>query len=123
MVVEEQLLELVEDQIEIATGVRCSVFQRIRKRTGAPSGRLDQGGNRISRPSREDDDLYALLLPEAVRDPRAQDGALPDSARPVQDRDAGRHQIGGDHLRLSFASKEQQRVEIGVLEGRETLVR
>ncbi len=71
--VEKQFLELVEDQIEIPAGIRSRVFERIRKRAAVCFGSFDQRFNRVSRPGREDDDLYALLLPKTVRDSGAQD--------------------------------------------------
>jgi hypothetical protein len=121
-VVEEQLLELIEDQIEIAARVCRRFLQRTRKRSIAAAGRFDHGGNRIPRPGGKDDNLYPLLLSKTMSNPGAEHGALADAARAVQHRDASRHEVGGDDLRLMFTPEEQQRVEIGVLEWREALV-
>src|SRR6266511_3959369 len=84
---------------------------------------LDQCSHRLARPGREDDDLGLLLPAKPVCHSGAQDGALADSARSVQDGDACGNEIGGDHLALALASKEEERVAVGVLERRKSLER
>ena len=48
---------------------------------------------------------------------------LADAARAVEDGQTRSHQIRDDHLDLTLAAEEEQRVELGVVEGRQPLVR
>src|SRR6266508_93803 len=122
-VVEEALLELVEDQVEIAACTIRRVCKRVHERVSVPAHRFDQRRRRLARPGREDDDFGLLLPTKSVRHAGAQDGALADSARPVQDGDPRGDEIGGDHLALALAPEKEERVEIGVFERSEPLER
>ena len=55
--------------------------------------------------------------------PGAEHRALPDAQRPVEHREARRHHVGGDHLRLALPAEEEQGVEVAVVERGEALVR
>ncbi len=102
-VVEEVLLELVEDQERLARGRR----QR-----------------RLHGPFVEQCDLcFRGELPEPSDDRRAQNGALADAARTVENGELRGEEIGDDHLGLTFPPEEEERVDLGVLETCEALVR
>src|SRR2546429_9775678 len=68
-------------------------------------------------------DVDTSLLAELVRDTRSKHGRLSHTGRPEQHRYARRHQIRGDHLTVTVATEEKQRVDGGVFERRQTLVR
>ena len=57
----------------------------------------------------------------ALRDAGAQERALADAARAVEH--VSRERQVRDHVALALAAEEEQRVELGVLERREALVR
>ena len=58
-----------------------------------------------------------------MRHPGAKHGALPHAARAVEHGQPCREDIRRDDLALAFAPEEEQRVELGVLERDEALVR
>ena len=142
-VVDEVLLRLVEDQVEVKSEllrpggeVVCerSVTRRA-PRTAEELGldRCSELGDHVSAPGAEDHDreltrptrldILPVELQQLVRDPGAQQRALPYATRPVQDRQPGREQVGRDDLPLALAPEEQHRVERRVFEGREALER
>ena len=133
LVVEEVLLELVEDEVELGVEPPRPGRERVGERhastkragTVADSGfdGVEQIRNGVARPGREDDDDGVLLAPETMRDARLQQGRLPDAARAVEDGQPRGHQVRDDHLDLALAAEEEQRVELGVVERRQPLVR
>ena len=68
---------------------------------------MDEPGHRVSGPGREDDDLDVSLLPEAMGDSGAQDGALADSTRSVQHGKTRGDEVRGNDLALALASEEE----------------
>ena len=62
-------------------------------------------------------DVLPRLPPQPVRHAGAEHRALPDPARAVEHRQPGREHIRRDDLALALAPEEQERVELGVLEG------
>src|SRR5206468_5944273 len=72
LVVEEALLELVEDQVQIAPRTIGGVRERIREIPPGSACRLDERRDRVPRPRREDDHLRLVLLPQPMRDAGAQ---------------------------------------------------
>src|SRR5262249_43930126 len=121
-VVQEELLELIEDHVEIAAGPIGGMGERAREVTAHPPRRVDERGDRVSPPTGEDQCLRLSLLPEPVRDACPEDRALPNAARSVQDRDPRGDQVRRDDLALPFASEEEKRVGVRVLERRKALV-
>ena len=127
-VVEDVLLEVVEQQMELPALLRDS-----RHRVDEPRGRAELaalGMDRSDQPSR------GILGPRVVHDDRCtaqlaqpaghagtEERALADAARSVENGEPAREHVrrhGGD---LALAAEEEQRVELGVLERREALVR
>src|SRR6266545_151793 len=106
-----------------AQPIRKQIRNRSFQRVESGERGLDQRCGEVARPGRKDNDLDLLLLAQSMCNPRAQDGALPDPAGPVQDGDACSHEVGGDDLAIDFASEEEERIEIRVFERGETLVR
>ena len=103
VVVEEVLLELVEDQERLAVGI---------------------GQRRLDRPFVEHDDLGLRRdLAQATCDGGAENRALADPARPVEDGQLRREHVRDDDLGLALAPEEEEGVELGVLERRKALVR
>ena len=131
--VEEVLLELVEDDVELGVESPCPRGEHIGRRPASTNGAgvvarrrfdgVEQIRHGVARPGREDDHDRMLLAPQTVGDAGLQERRLADAARPVEDGQAGGHQIGDDHLDLALAAEEEQRIKGGVVEGREALVR
>ena len=127
-VVEEVLLELVEDEVELAFH-RRDERDRVHDRTGRLHARGGCDGcveraQRVVGPRVEDDDAGMLGEgPQIARDAGAQHGALADAARPVEHGQPRRDEVRDDDLALALAAEEEQRVELRVLERREALVR
>ena len=107
LVVEEELLELIEHQVDVAPGTRCQIRERL-------AGIADPGGMNPNVDTR--------LLSKLVRDTRSQHGGLADAGRPEQHRQARGHQVRRDHLTVTVAPEEEQRVDRGVFERRQALV-
>ena len=127
-VVEEVLLGLVEDEVDVAVGLRAA---RAPSSGATPFGaaarglgdRLGERDGRIVAPAREDDDERLLgKLAQRACDGRAQERRLPDAARAVEHRQPRGDEVRDDDLALALAPEEEQRVELGVLEGVEPLV-
>ena len=127
-VVEEVLLRLVEDEVDVppvlgALEPRQHGAVGVRTPRRLPQG-VGQRRRRILTPAREDDHERILgERPERARDGRAQERRLPDAARAVQHRQARSDEVGGHDLVLALPAEEEQRVELGVLEDVEPLVR
>ena len=107
-VVDEVLVELVEDEVDLA-------FGRLAEQ-------LDEARPRVAAPRVEDDDLFARF-PQPVRDPGPEQRALPHAARAIQDGEAIGEQVRGDDLGLALAPEEQKRVQCRLVERRKALVR
>ena len=67
--------------------------------------------------------MFAWACRRSGDDTGLQDRALADPARPVQHREPGGEHVRRDDLGLPPASEEEECIELGVLERRETLVR
>src|SRR6476660_9786926 len=67
-------------------------------------------------------DVDTGLLPELVCDARSKHGSLADAGRPEQHRHPRGHQIRGNHLTVTVAPEEEQRVDGGVIERSQPLV-
>ena len=127
-VVEEVLLGLVEDEVDVAPRLRLLERGCGSRAVGAVAGGLSerfcQRRRRVLAPAREDDHQRLLRqFPQRARDRGSQERRLPDAARPVQHRQARRDQVRDHDLALALAAEEEQRVELGVLEGIQALVR
>ena len=107
LVVEEELLELIEHQVDVAPRTRCQIRERL---TG------------IADPRGVNPDVDTRLLAKLVRDTGSQHGRLADAGRSEQHRQARGHQVRRDHLAVAVAPEEEQRVDSGVFERREALV-
>ena len=126
--VEQVLLELVEQQVELAAPLRRGrdgVHDPCRRPQIAALGvhGIDQAGGWILGPRVVKDDGRAALLPQPAGDARAEQRALADAARPIEDGQPAREHVRRDRRDLTLATEEEQRVELGVLEGGEALVR
>jgi hypothetical protein len=127
-VVEQVLLELVEQEMQLAVplGRRCHRVDEPRRRSQVVAlgvHGLDQPGGRILGPRIVEDDRRAALLPQPAGDAGAEERALPDAARPVEDGQPAREHVRRHRSYLALAAEEEERVELRVLERRETLVR
>ena len=88
---------------------------------------------RIVAPRVEDHDRHAGLVArdqvgfrdaaKMMGDAGSQHGALADAGLPVQDSEAGGHQVRFDQRTFSLAPEEEPDVQVGVLERRQPLVR
>ena len=130
--VDEELFELVEDEVHVTVEAAHRLGKPVRERELAVRGFdaellrncKDKPSGRIVGPGVVDDD-------SRVRGDRAQladdaspeHGALPHAERPVEDREARGHHVRRDRVRVAFPAEEEERVELGVLEGGEALVR
>ena len=121
--IEEAFLELVQNDVEVASGIGRRFAEGICERVPRPTNGLDERPDRISGPGREDCDLRSIFAPETMSNARAENGTLADAARPVEHGDASRHQICRDDLALALATEKEEGVEIRIFERRETLVR
>ena len=83
----------------------------------------DQPSRGILGPRVVDDDRRATQLPQPPRDARAEKRALADAARPVEDGEPSREHVRRHSRDLALATEEEERVELGVLERGEALVR
>ena len=127
-VVEDVLLEVVEQQMELPALLRGGRDRVDEARRRAELAALvvhgrDQTRGGILGPRVVHDHRRAAQLAQPARDAGAQERALADAARPVEDGEPVREHVrrhGGD---LALATEEEQRVELGVLERREALVR
>ena len=110
-----------------ASACARSTRRRPARRPRCPPASATALGERrrgVVAPAREDDDERLLgKLAQRARDGGAQQRRLADAARPVEDREPGRDEVGHDDLRLALAPEEEEGVELGVLERVETLVR
>ena len=127
-VVEEVLLEPVEDDEDLGVRERGAALERLRERVrGLLARRVrelrSQGRRRVVLPVVEDDHLQPLgQRAQVADDAGAQHGALPNAGLAVQHRERRGHQVGGDDFPLALPTEEEERVELGVLEGGQTLV-
>ena len=124
--VEEVLLELVEDDVDVAADRFRRGLQRLDERPPALEAdrlldRLLRAPVGVARPRREDDDRRVVDRAHRVRDRGAEERALADAARPVQHRQPRGHEVGEHDLALALAAEEEQRVELRVLERSEAL--
>ena len=123
-VIEEVLLGLVEDEVHVsAAGTLSASRGAVRGRAArlAPPRRAQLG---IVAPAREHDDERLLRqLSQRARDRGAQQRRLADPARAVEHRQPRGDQVGDDDLPLALAAEEQERVELGVVERAQALVR
>ena len=126
LVVEEELLELVEDHVEVPAHDPRRGGERLHERASALEAdrvldRRLEAALRVTRPRREDDDRGVVHGPERVRDRGAKERGLSHAARAVQDCQARGHQVRHDDVALALAPAEEERVELGVLKGRQAL--
>ncbi len=125
--IDEQLLELIEHEVDLSREAAGGDCQPVCQ-GGTIDWRLDaeSGGDgtcdlapRIARPRIVDDDCrIGGHRPQPANDTCPQHRALSNAQRPVEDREAGCHEVRGDRVRVSFAPEEEKRVEVTVLEGR-----
>ena len=87
------------------------------------SHRSDQAGRGILRPRVVHDDRRAAQLPQPPCHAGAEERALADAARPVEDGEPVREHVRRHRRDLALAAEEEERVELGVLERSEALVR
>ena len=144
--VDEVLLELVEYQVEVAVEhgrpVLDDVCERCARRRG-DHGSLDErahlardrlcdGRDGIVGPRSDDDDRAvgatadrtpAGELADAPGDAGVEQGALPDPARAVEDREPRGEEVRHRDLGLALAAKEEQSIELAVAERREAAER
>ena len=126
--VEDVLLEVVEQEVELAALLRGGGDRVDEARRGAELAALrvhrrDQAGRGILGPRVVHDDRRAAQLPQPARDAGAEERALADAARPVEDGEPVREHVRRHGRDLALAAEEEERVELGVLERREALVR
>jgi hypothetical protein len=141
-VVEEELLELVEHEADLAADQRPELGEVLVQRQRSELDRLAEslGDTRFGRRANGLDRVAAPRVDERDGEPRLSVGAhvvardraeprrharthhrrLADAARPVEHGQLRRHQVRGDHLRLPLAAEEEERVELGVPERRQT---
>ena len=137
-VVEEELLELVEDEHEVAAKGCCPGVEAVGEVAwrvpGVAAERVGQSAADrvldrrygVARPGAEVCDGQRLGLgerPQRSDDPGAEQRRLADPARAVQHRQPGCERVGGDDLRFAPTPEEEERVELGVVEGGQALVR
>ena len=125
-VVREVLLRLVEDQVDVARGLRPlgDVEQLAALDDGRPGERGREPVLGVVAPAREDDDDRLLgQLAHRARDGGEQQRRLAHPARPVEHGEAGRDEVRDDDLGIALAPEEIERVELGVLERRKPAIR
>ena len=137
-VVEEQLLELVEDEQQLApegcgpgveaVGEVAGCVARIASESicERAASRLFDRSDRVAGPGAEICDREVLRFRERAQradHTRAEQRRLADAARAVEDRQPGRECVGGDDLGLALASEEEEGVELALVERAESLVR
>ena len=133
--VEEILLETVQDEQSVDVATLGPTLQHAQQlTTGIVDAKLvqdcgPQAGQGIGPPRMEDDDrvlgraVRADVLPQPVCNPRLQQRALADAARPVDDGEPRRQDVRDDQRPLTLAAEEQQCIQVRRAEGRETLER
>jgi hypothetical protein len=136
-VVDEVLLHLVEHEVDLAAHLRRPLGEDVRE-PELVAGRLGSGrgrdrDQRVVSPLIDHDRQRAVALTRAAahrheraqppHHARAEERALADAARPVENGQPGGDEIGGDELGLAVAPEEEALVELGVVEPREPLVR
>src|SRR5206468_10261193 len=127
-VVEDVFLEVVEQQVELPAllrggGDRVDKSGRRAEVTAPGMDRVDQASRGILSPRVVHDDRRAALLTQPARNPGAEERALADTARPVEDGQPVREHVRRHRSDLALAAEEEQRVELRILERREALVR
>ncbi len=127
-VVEEVLLRLVENEVDVAFGLRALERRERRSRSARrpplprPPRRAPTIGSSLQLEKTTTSGLLGQLA-ERARDRGAEQRRLPDAARPVEHGQPRGDEVRDDDLGLALAPEEQERVELGVLEGVEPLVR
>ena len=123
-VVEEVLLQPVQDEQDVHITSLGSEAQNVEQLTARiVDAQLfedccPQALERIGRPRVEDDDrvfgpaVRADVLPQPVRDAGLQQRALPNTARPVEDGQPRREDVGDDQHPFALAAEEEQRVQV-----------
>ncbi len=127
-VIEDVLLEVVEQQVQLAVLLRrgSNRVDEAGRRSELAALRADgrdQAGSGILGPRVVHHHRCAAELSQPPRHAGAEQRALADAARPVEHGEPAREDVRRHGRDLSLAAEEEQRVELGILERGESLVR
>ena len=125
LVVQEVLLGLIEDQVDVAR--ELSALEDIPKGPilevgGVRNGRCQRGRGILAPAVEDDHDRLLRKRAQPPRDRGAEQRRLPDAARPVEHRQAGRDEVRNHDLGVPLPAEEVEGVEFRVLERRETSI-
>ena len=130
----EVVLEPVEDDVESSRALLPQRVERgaqrevglaaVRVHTGNCGHASGQCRSRIPAPVvQHDDPRLRLRRSQPVHDARVQERALADAARPVEDGDRRRSQVGDDKVALGFTTEESCCILVGVAIAGEAQIR